>query len=54
MRLEDDAVFKNQNIHLSGHKTTQGIFRRTDNGFTTDIETGVDQYRTARPIAKFF
>ena len=43
----EDGLADYQTVHPGAHKTAIGIFRRAYNRFAPDIETGVDQDRTA-------
>jgi hypothetical protein len=40
-------IFHHQVVHLGAHEAPVGIFRGSDNRFTTYIKRGIDQYRTA-------
>src|SRR6266536_1976947 len=50
--LIQHARLQNQEIHLCSHETTVTIFRRTYDGLTTHIETGVYDQRAAGLPAK--
>ncbi len=45
--LEKQKPLHDQSIHVSGHKAGMCILRRAHDGFTSDVEAGVDQDGTA-------
>ena len=45
--LGNHDILEHQGIHIGGQEAAVGIFRGADNGLTSNVEAGVDQYRTA-------
>ena len=52
LRLQDKAIFENQDIHFRRPETTQGIFRRADNRLTADVKARIHQNRTTGLLLK--
>src|ERR1051326_3674991 len=44
----ENAVFKDENVHFSSHKTNVCVLRRADDGLPPNIERRIDKDATAR------
>ena len=52
--FKKDKIFHDQYIHLRPHKATICVLWCADNGFSSNIETGIDHHRASGQIFKLF
>src|SRR6266481_970813 len=52
--LFDEEIAQQQIIHIGAHEAQVSLFRRADNWFAAHVEGGIDDYRAAVLIGKFF
>ena len=52
--LAQEAVFHDEDIHVGEHEAAVGAGRTVNNGFTANIEAGVDQNRASGALFEGF